>query len=234
MALILNIETSTIVCSVSLARDGELLDLKESRDEKSHATLLTLFINDVLSSCQSDIYELDAVAVSKGPGSYTGLRIGVSVAKGIAYGSGCPLIGINTLQAMAYAVAKKLFPGNHGDNILLCPMIDARRMEVYMAIYTADNRLIKDITAEIIHPGSFSKILRDHIIWFFGDGAEKCRNVIDHPNARFLDNIETSAKSMIKLSEQAYHEQHFEDLAYFEPYYLKDFIATIPRKNIFL
>jgi tRNA threonylcarbamoyladenosine biosynthesis protein TsaB len=233
MALILNIETSTIVCSVSLARDGELLDLKESRDEKSHSVLLTIFIEDILSSCQSDINKLDAVAVSKGPGSYTGLRIGVSVAKGIAYGARCPLIGINTLQAMAHAGASRLMPVDHPDNTLLCPMIDARRMEVYLAFYTADILPVKDITAEIIHPGSFSEMLRDNVIWFFGNGAEKCRNFLHHPNARFLDNIDPSARSMIRMSEQAYHEQHFEDLAYFEPYYLKDFIATIPRKNIF-
>lgn len=233
MALILNIETATTVCSVSLARDGELLNLKESRDEKSHSSLLTLFIEDVLSSCQSDMNDLDAIAVSKGPGSYTGLRIGVSVAKGIAYGAGCPLIGVNTLQAMAYAVANTLTPVNNPVNTLLCPMIDARRMEVYLAFYTTHNRPFTEIKAEIIHPGSFSDILRDHIIWFFGDGAEKCRHVLHHPNARFLDNIETSAKSMVKISEQAYHEKQFEDLAYFEPFYLKDFIATIPRKNIF-
>jgi tRNA threonylcarbamoyladenosine biosynthesis protein TsaB len=233
MALILNIETSTIVCSVSLARNGELLDLKESRDEKSHASLLTLFIEDILSSGQSDIHELDAVAVSKGPGSYTGLRIGVSVAKGIAYGTGCPLIGINSLQAMAFSASQQLSPGINRDKVLLCPMTDARRMEVYMALYTIENNPVIDVSAEIIHPGIFTDILKDHIILFFGNGAEKCRNVIHHPHARFLDSIEPSAKSMIKLSEQAYLEQHFENLAYFEPYYLKDFIATIPRKNIF-
>ncbi|KPK84518.1 MAG: tRNA threonylcarbamoyladenosine biosynthesis protein TsaB [Bacteroides sp. SM23_62_1] len=233
MALILNIETSTVVCSVSLARDGELLGLKESRDDKSHSSLLTVFIEDVLSSCHSDINDLDAVAVSKGPGSYTGLRIGVSVAKGIAYGTGCRFIGINTLQSMAYAVANDMLYGTHSDNILLCPMIDARRMEVYAAFYTTSNQPFKDIRAEIIYSGSFSDILQDYIVWFFGNGSLKCRNVIHHPHARFLDNIEPSAKSMVKIAEKAYNDRHFEDVAYFEPFYLKDFIATIPRKNIF-
>jgi tRNA threonylcarbamoyladenosine biosynthesis protein TsaB len=232
MALILNIETSTRVCSVSLARNGKLLSLKESRDEKSHSTLLTLFIKDVLSSGQHDISELDAVAVSRGPGSYTGLRIGVSIAKGITYGTGCKLLGIDTLMAMTSGVANKMIPREHSGNILLCPMIDARRMEVYMAIYNPDVSPFKDISAEIIHPGSFADILSEYQIWFFGNGAGKCRNVINHPNARFLDGIEPSAKSMIDVSERAYREQIFEDIAYFEPYYLKDFIATIPRKNL--
>ena len=233
MALILNIETATTVCSVSLARDGELLNLKESRDEKSHSTLLTVFMKDILSSSQSNMNDLDAVAVSKGPGSYTGLRIGVSVAKGIVYGTGCPLIGINTLQAMAYSVVDTSKSVDHPENTLFCPMIDARRMEVYLAFYTIKNKPFTEIKAEIIHPGSFSDILKNHIIWFFGNGAGKCRQVIHHPNAQFLDNIEPSAKSMVKMSEQAYHEKHFEDPAYFEPFYLKDFIATQPKKNIF-
>jgi len=233
MALILNIETSTRVCSVSLARNGELISLKESRDEKSHATLLTLFIEEVLSSGKCEISELDAVAVSRGPGSYTGLRIGVSIAKGIVYGSGCKLLGINTLQAMASGVASKSFPSGHSGNVLLCPMIDARRMEVFMAIYTHDIRSFRDISAEIIHSGSFSDILSEYQIWFFGDGAGKCRNVINHHNAIFLNDIEPSAASMIALSEKAFQEQKFEDIAYFEPYYLKDFIATIPGKNVF-
>lgn len=232
MALILNIETSTRVCSVSLARNGELLSLKESRDEKSHAALLTIFIKDVLSTGQYDISELDAVAVSKGPGSYTGLRIGVSVAKGITYGTGCKLLGIDTLLAMTAGVADKLIPREHPGNILLCPMIDARRMEVYMALYKPDVSPFREISAQIIHPGSFADILSEYQIWFFGNGAGKCRGVINHPNARFLDGIETSAKSMIDISEKAYQEQIFEDIAYFEPYYLKDFIATIPGKNL--
>jgi len=232
MALILNIETSTRICSVSLARNGELLSLKESRDEKSHSALLTLFIEDVLSSGQYDISELDAVAVSRGPGSYTGLRIGVSVAKGITYGTGCKLLGIDTLLAMTSDVANKLIPREYSGNILLCPMIDARRMEVYMAIYKPDISPFKDISAEIIHPGSFSDILSEYQIWFFGNGTGKCSNVINHTNARFLDGIEPSAKSMIDVSEKAYQENRFENIAYFEPYYLKDFIATIPKKNL--
>jgi tRNA threonylcarbamoyladenosine biosynthesis protein TsaB len=172
------------------------------------------------------------VAVSKGPGSYTGLRIGVSTAKGIAYGAGIKLIGIPTLQAMASSVTRKLSANRSKKNRLFCPMIDARRMEVFTALYTTSNVLYKEITAEIIHPGIFSDILEKNEIWFFGNGSDKCRDVISHPNARYIEGIEPSAAWMAKLAEKAFQEKQFEDIAYFEPFYLKDFIATIPRKNI--
>lgn len=231
MALILNIESSTNICSVSIASNGKILGIKESRDEKSHASLLTVFIGELMSQLKIDFSNLDAVAVSKGPGSYTGLRIGVSAAKGIAYGAGIKLIGIPTLQAMAYGVIQKFPDIKSGKNILLCPMIDARRMEVFTALYTTVNILYKEISAEIIHPEIFSDILQKKEIWFFGNGSEKCRNMIRHPNARFIQGIEPSASWMAKLAEDAYQKGQFEDIAYFEPFYLKDFIATIPRKN---
>jgi tRNA threonylcarbamoyladenosine biosynthesis protein TsaB len=232
MALILNIESATNICSVSIARKGKLLGSKESRDDKSHASLLTVFIGELISRLQLEFSELDAVAVSKGPGSYTGLRIGVSTAKGIAYGAGIKLIGIPTLQVMAFSITQQFSSIKSSKNILLCPMIDARRMEVFTALYTPENSLYKEISAEIVHPGFFSDILRKKEIWFFGNGSEKCRNVIHHPNARFIEGIEPSSTWMVKLAERAFHKEQFEDIAYFEPFYLKDFIATIPRNKL--
>jgi tRNA threonylcarbamoyladenosine biosynthesis protein TsaB len=232
MALILNIETSTNICSVSIASKGKVLGIKESRDARSHASLLTIYIGELLNQFQVDTGDLDAVAVSKGPGSYTGLRIGVSTAKGIAYGAGIKLIGIPTLQAMALGVARKFPAIRSNKNILLCPMIDARRMEVFTAIYTTNNILYKEISAEIIHPGFYSDILSKKEIWFFGNGSEKCRDIIRHHNARFIEDITPSALWMTNLAEKAFQKRQFEDIAYFEPFYLKDFIATIPRKNI--
>jgi tRNA threonylcarbamoyladenosine biosynthesis protein TsaB len=232
MALILNIESATNICSVSIARNGKLLGSKESRDDKSHSSLLTIFIGELISELQLEFSDLDAVAVSKGPGSYTGLRIGVSTAKGIAYGAGLKLIGIPTLQTMAFIVTERFTSIRSDKNILLCPMIDARRMEVFTALYTPDNLLFKEISAEIIHPGIFFDILREKEIWFFGNGSEKCRDVICHPNARFIEGIEPSSIGMVKLAEQAFQNEQFEDIAYFEPFYLKDFIATVPRNKL--
>jgi tRNA threonylcarbamoyladenosine biosynthesis protein TsaB len=234
MALILNIESSTDICSVSIARNGKILGLKESRDKKSHAALLAIFIEELTSEVKIELPDLDAVAVSKGPGSYTGLRIGVSTAKGIAYGAGIKLIGIPTLKSMASGVSRKYRVSNSKKKLLLCPMIDARRMEVFTALYTTSDNLYKEITAEIIHPGIFSDMLDKNEIWFFGNGSEKCRQMIQHQNARFIEGIEPSASWMAELSEKAFREKQFEDIAYFEPFYLKDFVATIPRKNIFL
>jgi tRNA threonylcarbamoyladenosine biosynthesis protein TsaB len=232
MALILNIESATDICSVSIARNGKVIALKESRDRKSHAALLAGFIEELNASLSIDLKDLDAVAVSKGPGSYTGLRIGVSTAKGIAYGTGIKLIGIPTLQALALSVQLKSKRSISKKKILLCPMIDARRMEVFTALYTSSNILFREITAEIIHPGIFSDILEKNEIWFFGNGSGKCKNVISNPNARFIEGIEPSAAWIAELSEKAFRDKQFEDIAYFEPFYLKDFIATVPRKNI--
>jgi tRNA threonylcarbamoyladenosine biosynthesis protein TsaB len=232
MALILNIESATDICSVSVARNGKVLGLKESRDKKSHAALLTGFVEELTAKLSIDLKDLDAVAVSKGPGSYTGLRIGISTAKGIAYGTGIKLIGVPTLQAMALGVQLKSNGSISKKKMLLCPMIDARRMEVFTALYTTSNILFREITAEIIHPGIFSDILEKNEICFFGNGSGKCKNVIRHPNARFIEGIEPSASWIAELSEIAFQKKQFEDIAYFEPFYLKDFIATVPRKNI--
>lgn len=224
MALILNIETSTKVCSVALGKDGKLIALKESRDENySHSENLTTYIQDVFSQVKSEFKELDAIAVSKGPGSYTGLRIGVSTAKGLCYALDKPLIGIETLKAMAQSHISHLT--SHISH-LFCPMLDARRMEVYCAVYDLSLNELKKTTAEIIDENSFSDLLEKNSIYFFGDGAEKCKKLLsNNPNAKFIENIFPSAKNMIHFSEEAFKKKKFEDMAYFEPFYLKDFVG---------
>ncbi|MEA3443161.1 MAG: tRNA (adenosine(37)-N6)-threonylcarbamoyltransferase complex dimerization subunit type 1 TsaB [Bacteroidota bacterium] len=233
MALILNIETSTQICSVSLTRNGKLIALRETNEDKSHAARLTVYIDEIVKSQNLLINDLDAVAVSKGPGSYTGLRIGVSVAKGLCYGAEKPLIAVSTLQALALQVSSGNKPEvNVKGNSWFCPMIDARRMEVYTAMFDMDNNMQNKISAKIIDSSSFPDILNDRLVYFFGNGAMKCKNIIQHKNARFIENIETSSADMATLSEIAFRKKQFEDVAYFEPFYLKDFIATIPKKNI--
>lgn len=236
MALILNLDTSTQICSVALALDGELLGLKESHEEKSHASLLAVFIKDILEENAKPISHLDAVAVSKGPGSYTGLRIGVSTAKGLAFAAGIPMISVDTLSSMASGV----FHSNQIENkalskdtpFCLCPMIDARRMEVYTAMFHPSGEVIEPVAAKIIEENSFKDILKRYQVIFFGNGAAKCRDLIQHPNAIFLEGIETSARYMVSLAESAWQQNSFEDLAYFEPFYLKDFVATIPKNKV--
>jgi tRNA threonylcarbamoyladenosine biosynthesis protein TsaB len=235
MALILNIETATNVCSVALAHDGELMCLKESLKDKSHSALLSVFIDETLRENNLSAVQLDAVAVSKGPGSYTGLRIGVSVAKGLCYGSNKPLISVNTLKAMACGMLN-LYNQNktsqsHPENSLFCPMIDARRMEVFTAIYDHLNNVIEDTRALIVEPSSFDIYLTDKKLIFFGSGAKKIKDIIHNKNAIFFDNYNTSARNMINLSEEAFRKMQFENVAYFEPFYLKDFIATVPKKK---
>ena len=226
MALILNLETATTVCSVSLAKDGDLLAYKDLNGNYSHAENLTLFVEDVLKQANINLSEIDAIAVSKGPGSYTGLRIGVSAAKGFCYSLNKPLIAINTLQHLSLAVSENLTSHISRPNSIFCPMIDARRMEVYCAIFDADNNEIKATSAEIIDETSFSDSLEKNQMIFFGDGSAKCKDVLSqNKNAIFIDGIVPSAKNMISLSEKAFINKQFEDVAYFEPFYLKDFVA---------
>ena len=236
MALILNIETSTAVCSVSLGKDGEVLAYKENKEGMNHATHLTVFIDSILKENNLTPNDLDAIAVSMGPGSYTGLRIGVSTAKGLCYGSSLPLIAISTLQAMTAPLLKdKAITSQLGDpeSSVFCPMIDARRMEVYTAFYSYRNEEIRDVAAEIIDEESFVADLAENEIVFFGDGSAKCQSTLQSENAIFVDDITPTAIGMIELSEAKFRDESFEDVAYFEPFYLKDFVATTPKKNIF-
>ncbi len=233
MGLILNIDTSTEVCSVSLAKNGEILANKEDHSGNNHSKLLSVFIDTVFSDAGLQMHEIDAVSISKGPGSYTGLRIGTAMAKGICFGLGKPLIVIGTLQSMALGFI------NHNKNLLngkelFCPMIDARRMEVYTAVYDYHLIVVKDTSAKIIDEKAFKNILKDKRLYFFGNGAEKCKTVLkNNSNAIFFPGFYASSKHMVTLSEIRFKTQYFADLAYFEPYYLKDFIATKPSKNIF-
>jgi len=235
MALILNIETSTEVCSVALARDGVVIHSRENLTGQNHAMLVTVFIEELLAESNLAMEQLDAVAVSGGPGSYTGLRIGVSVAKGICYASRLPLISITSLEAMAHHVIHD--PDHYQlpktNNVLFCPMIDARRMEVYTAFYDKEGRQVRDIQADIIDHQSYLPFLENNLVLFFGNGSAKCREAINHPNAIFINGIITRAENMIPLSERDFQLKKFVDIAYYEPFYLKDFIATIPVKNIF-
>jgi tRNA threonylcarbamoyladenosine biosynthesis protein TsaB len=231
--MVICIETATNLCSVALCNSSGIISLKESNDFKSHASMLTVFIEEALKEKGILARELEAVAVGKGPGSYTGLRIGVSVAKGIAYGASIPLIGIETTLSMFWGIAGKA-DAVTGDieNTLFCPMIDARRMEVYNAIYDSHGKKEKEISADIIDENSFADIPESKKIIFFGDGALKCKGVIKRTNVYFEDDFRISAAHMQKPVYQAIVSRNFEDVAYFEPFYLKDFITTIPRKNI--
>jgi tRNA threonylcarbamoyladenosine biosynthesis protein TsaB len=215
---------------VALCEKSGVVGLKESIDTKSHASMLTVFINELLSEARIKAGDLEAVAVSKGPGSYTGLRIGVSAAKGIAYGASVPLIGIDTTLSMFYGIRSANLQDEDCDT-LFCPMLDARRMEVYHAIYNCRGEIIKPVSAAIMDENTFMDIPEKNEVVFFGDGAEKLRNVIRRKNVRF-ENFRISAGHMCVPALNAFSENKFEDIAYFEPFYLKDFIATKPVKNI--
>jgi tRNA threonylcarbamoyladenosine biosynthesis protein TsaB len=234
MALILNIETATEVCSVALADENGLIDYRENIEGKSHAALLTTFVLDILQLNRILPSNLDAIAVSSGPGSYTGLRIGVSATKGICYGTNKPLLSVSTLKSMAYGFINQLLPEQVNDfkNAWFCPMIDARRSEVYTSLFDSLGNAQTDINAKIINEESFELILDKRKIIFFGNGSDKCKNILHHENAIFQTGFLASAKNMIKLSQEEFAKQNFKDVAYFEPYYLKDFVATIPKNKI--
>ena len=220
MSLILNIETSTKNCSVCLYNGINVIAEQSLLSEKySHSETLTIFIQDLMRDANLSFSDIDAISVSKGPGSYTGLRIGVSTAKGLCYSLSIPLISIPTLQAMAYYISK-----SHLGYDLYCPMIDARRMEVFSAFYDSENKMIREAEADIIEKNSYKKELSKKVL-FFGDGADKCRDVITSSNAYFLEDIYPSAKNMVELSIKKYNNNDVEDIAYFEPFYLKDFVT---------
>ena len=223
MAFILAIETTTKNCSVALFENEKLLALKEHRsDDYSHAEQLTLFIKELMQETHLPLNNINAIALSKGPGSYTGLRIGTSTAKGLCYSLGIPLISISTLQAMSYGITST-------ENFeLFCPMIDARRMEVFSAVYDKDNKEIRPVKADIVNKQTYSTYLKREML-FFGDGALKCQEIINDKNANFIKGIFPSAKNLGELANTKFIKKDFEDIVYFEPYYLKDFVAG--KKN---
>lgn len=227
MALILNIDTATPVCSVALARDGQVTGIKENNEGLNHSLLLGTFIDELLKEQGVDAGQLDAVAVSRGPGSYTGLRIGVSMAKGLCFGAGKPLIAVDTLQALARSVSERL-----QEDALYCPMLDARRMEVYTALFDRENRTVSGTKAEILDEHSFADILTKGKVYFFGNGSGKLRPLLTSSNACYPEDTETSAAHLAEIAEQKFRKKQFEDTAYFEPFYLKDFIATTPKNKV--
>lgn len=228
MAIILNIEASTECCSVALSEDGQIFFNKENHEDRSHAKVLAPFVEEALKTADSRAMHIDAVALSCGPGSYTGLRIASSTAKGVCYGRNLPLITIPTTAVMSVPV---LLLNDLPEDALLCPMIDARRNEVYATVYNRALDIVKETSAEIVTETSFSDILNDVPVYFFGNGAGKCRDIITSSNAHFLDgNHSPLAKWMMPLAERAWLDERFEDIAYFEPFYLKNFVATKPKE----
>jgi tRNA threonylcarbamoyladenosine biosynthesis protein TsaB len=234
MPLILNIETSSDVCSAGLSENGKIVSLKETDEPNSHSRLLTILINDIFTENNINISSIDAVAVSKGPGSYTGLRIGVSVAKGICYALDKPLIAVDTLKCLAINIYENYLLKSSVEidknDLLICPLVDARRMEVYTALYNLNLEVHKGVSAVIINSDSFKDVLSKKHILFGGTGAEKCKKIIYHPNAIFVDNIYASANYMTSLSYISFNFKHYENTAYFEPFYLKEFIAGKPKE----
>lgn len=230
MSCILHIETSTQVCSVALSEDGQNVFRKEDFKGPSHAVSLGVFVDEALSFADSHAMPLDAVAVSCGPGSYTGLRIGVSMAKGICYGRGLKLLAVPTLELLCVPVL--LEHDELEDDALLCPMLDARRMEVYAGIYDRALRPVRAIGADIVDSATYREWLDAHPVYFFGNGAKKCMEAIGHPNAHLIDGIAPLARWMGPLAEKRLAAGQTEDVAYFVPFYLKDFVAKAPRKAI--
>ena len=225
MAIILNIETATKNCSVSIAKNGEVLALKELNDGNySHAEKLHPFIKELFEEQNLSNNDIDAIAVSKGPGSYTGLRIGVSAAKGLCFAYDKPLISIETLNSLAHALQI--------DTGFIVPMLDARRMEAYTAVYNTNYEQVREIKAEILDENSFEEYLNKDKVYLLGDGAAKCKEIIKHHNVVFIDDKFPSAKEIAQLSYDKFTKNDFEDVAYFEPFYLKDFVVTPQKKRV--
>ena len=226
----MNIETSTDVCSVAISDSGQVIFNKEDHSGPNHAVKLGVYVDEALDFLDSHGLPLEAVAVSCGPGSYTGLRIGVSMAKGICYGRGVKLIAVPTLELMAVPVLLGEHPEQ--EDALIVPMLDARRMEVYAEVLDRALRVVRPIQADIVDADTYKEYLDKHPVYFFGNGAAKCMETINHPNAHLVEGIEPLAKNMAPLAEKRFVEGKFEDVAYFVPFYLKDFVAKMPKKLI--
>ena len=239
MACILHIETSTNVCSVAVSENGQCIFKQDASGEKgAGAEKLGTMVDEAMSFTDNHAIPFDAVSVSSGPGSYTGLRIGVSMAKGICYGRDLKLIAVPTLEVMCVPVLLRekvvvkgsSLPEELPEDALLCPMIDARRMEVYATVFDRALHTIRATSADVVDGNTYRTLLDEHPVYFFGNGAEKCMDVIDHRNARLIEGIEPLAQWMMPLAERRFLNGQFEDVAYFEPFYLKDFVAIKPKK----
>ncbi|MFP4664096.1 MAG: tRNA (adenosine(37)-N6)-threonylcarbamoyltransferase complex dimerization subunit type 1 TsaB [Bacteroidales bacterium] len=235
MPVILHIETSGKTCSVALSEEENVLMEKTIREDRSHAKSLTIMIQEMMKSADMAFSRLDAVAVSAGPGSYTGLRIGVSVAKAICFASDIPLIAVPTLEILLkhlfHHVNESGLPVDKADYFV--PMIDARRMEVYQVVFDRNGNLVENVAAKIIDETAYSHLLEEHYLVFFGNGAGKCQDIIRHQNALFISDIEPEAKFMTEIALEKYRSKAFEDTAYYEPFYLKSFQATVPKNKMF-
>ena len=227
MACILNIETSTDVCSVAVSENGTCIFKEEDHSGPNHAVKLGVFVDEALSFTDNHAIPFDAVAVSSGPGSYTGLRIGTSMAKGVCYARDLKLLAVPTLEVLCVPV---LLRHELPDDALLCPMIDARRMEVYAAVFDRALRPVRTTMADVVDQTTYKEFLDEHPVCFFGNGAAKCMEAINHPNAHLIEGIEPLAKNMFPLAEKRFLREEFEDVAYFVPNYLKDFVALKPKK----
>lgn len=230
MDRIILIETSTALCSTALAEDGKIISYRESAAPKAHASLTAVFIKEMLDEHGLTMADCDAVCVSMGPGSYTGLRVGVSTAKGLCFGSGKPLLAVGTLDTLVWqAISEGMLP--HGCKYIV-PMVDARRMEVYTAVFSTEGKQLTETEPHIVTGESFADKLAEGPVLFIGDGAEKCRAVLTHPNAHFAQCCPKASAMLIPATEE-YRAQNFRDVAYFEPFYLKEFVATVSRKKLF-
>jgi tRNA threonylcarbamoyladenosine biosynthesis protein TsaB len=234
MIRILCLETSTEVCSVAIVEDGKVTGFREDILGQNHSKLLTLFISQLLESNQLTASDFDAVGVSEGPGSYTGLRIGVSVAKGFCYAAGIPLIAINSLEAMVWNVIEnpKKFQLEIKPTDLFIPMIDARRMEVFTAIYNSTLKPVRKVNALVVEPTSFQEFAENSRLFLFGNGSAKCRDTLTDPAIHYIDEVIASSTNMATIANKKFQNNEFVDVAYFEPFYLKDFIATVPKNSV--
>lgn len=227
--MILCLETATPTCSVAITNGLTTLALRECKGQNAHSEKITVFIKEVMDELGLAYSDLDAVAVSQGPGSYTGLRIGVSTAKGVCYAAGLPLMAVDTLHAMAYGMHQRLGAELQPNDVLV-PMIDARRMEVYCAVFDASLNILRTTEALVVQSTSFEDLIAEHRLWLFGDGAPKLKELFkDEPHIQIVEGFDPSAAYMAALSDQALQSGTFVDVAYFEPYYLKDFIAGKPH-----
>ncbi len=243
MERIILIETSTALCSTAIAEDGEIVCYRESSANRAHASLTAVFIDGMLKERGCQLKDCSAVCISEGPGSYTGLRVGVSTAKGLCFGAGIPLLSVGTLEVLTNQAiqdhdrtdtpsASSEDKGHPVQFKHIVPMVDARRMEVYTAVFDGNGTRETETEAKIIDSGSFSDILAQGPVLFIGDGAAKCESVIKHPNAHFLQTC-PKASAMLRPALRELHEGHFRDVAYFEPFYLKEFVATASKKKLF-
>ena len=233
MSLILCIETGTDICSVGIARDGELISLRESDEGRDHAKRVGVFVDELLRETGVQPDELEAVAVGMGPGSYTGLRIGVSFAKGLCYGLNIPLIAVGSLDALAEVAIEDNEAGildvKNWDEAVLCPMVDARRMEVYTQIFNTDGEALSEVSAEVVDESSFAELRAKGKMVLFGNGAKKCAEVLS--NTLYV-GVAPSARGIVRLAEEAFDAGETEDIAYFEPFYLKDFVVIPSKKKL--